>query len=124
MLALTFLCLPMTANAAQHVCTQTPCPVCQVADLINGLPEKSQITIQNAASIIDQIHAIDRLKVELTDEQYDELLTKVAQGVSLSGDMISGFTLTFSFTENSAGGPGTPQPGPVPPRRCAQHRRL
>lgn len=85
MLALTFLCLPMTANAAQHVCTQTPCPVCQVADLINGLPEKSQITIQNAASIIDQIHAIDRLKVELTDEQYDELLTKVAQGNDGSG---------------------------------------
>jgi len=93
------LLLPMTANAAQHVCTQTPCLVCQVADLINGLPEANEITLENAASVIDRIHAIDRLKVALTDEQYDELLTKVVQGNDGSG-YGTGVPLRYSAAVN------------------------
>ncbi len=60
------------------------CGVCQLADMINMLPEKEDITLDNATAVINQIHAIDRSKYDLLNgvygdeaEAYDLLLTLV-----------------------------------------------
>lgn len=50
------------------------CLVCEVADMINDLPDAEDITEENAAAVIDQIHAIDRVKFDLTDDEYLELM--------------------------------------------------
>ena len=68
-----------------HVCDTADCLVCDVADKINALPAKNDITVNNAAAVTEQIHAIDRVKVDLTDDQYDELLTVVATRQNSSG---------------------------------------
>jgi len=88
-LAAVFACalLPMTAFAAPSHPSHsgTDCLICAVADKINALPKRSEITLDNAASVQNQIHAIDRIKTDLTDEQYEELLTLVDQGSNGSG---------------------------------------
>ena len=61
------------------------CLVCEVAVMINDLPVAEDITEENAAAVIDQIHAIDRIKFDLTDEEYEELLLLVDQGEDDSG---------------------------------------
>ncbi len=69
-----------TASAADatHNCEESAyCLVCDVADKINGLPEASEITIDNAADVIQQIHDIDRIKYDLSDEQFEELAEMV-----------------------------------------------
>ena len=78
--------LPVEALAmdAAHTCGGD-CLVCRVADSINALPAADEITAENAAAVIDAIHAIDRIKVELTDDEYDELLTLVDQGENEAG---------------------------------------
>ena len=68
-----------------HVCDSTPCLVCDIAAKINALPDAANITVDNAAAVTEQIHAIDRVKMDLTDEQYDELLTVVATRPNGSG---------------------------------------
>lgn len=70
---------------ATHICGGSDCLVCNVADKINALPASDSITLDNAAAVTDQIHAIDRIKVDLTDSQYEELLTLVDQGDNGSG---------------------------------------
>lgn len=78
--------LPVEALAVDtvHTCGGD-CLVCQLADSINALPAADEITAENAAAVIDAIHAIDRIKVELTDDEYDELLTLVDQGENEAG---------------------------------------
>ncbi len=64
------------------------CLVDDIASKINALPEDKDVKVENAAWVIDQIHAIDRLKVELTEGQYEELLALIE-----SGDDGSGFSV-------------------------------
>ena len=85
------ICLLMTAlfvmamtPAMAAACTHSApaadsnCIVCKVAAMINALPAKDDITIDNAAAVTDRIHAIDRVKVEIeTDEEYEALLKLV-----------------------------------------------
>ena len=63
----------------KHLCDApgSYCLVCEVAEKINALPAKDDINVNNAAAVIEDIHAIDRIKFDLTDEQYEELLTLV-----------------------------------------------
>ena len=71
--------MTLTASAANdHLCDdKDACIVCTVAEKINALPEADDIDVNNAAAVVEQIHAIDRVKMELTDDQYDELLTLI-----------------------------------------------
>ncbi len=48
------------------------CLVCDVAEKVNAIPDVENITIENAATVMQQINDIDRIKFDLTDEQYDE----------------------------------------------------
>lgn len=65
----------VSASAAEnkHENCENYCLVCDVAAKVNALPEASEITIENAAKVTQQIHNIDRIKFDLTDEEYDEL---------------------------------------------------
>lgn len=71
--------MTLTASAANdHPCDdKDACIVCTVAEKINALPDADDIDVNNAAAVVEQIHAIDRIKMELTDDQYDELLTLI-----------------------------------------------
>ena len=64
-----------------HVCDESGyCLPCDVATRINTLPNPEDITIENAAEITEQIHTIDRLKYEMSDEEVEifySLLTEV-----------------------------------------------
>jgi len=78
--------MPMAFAAETHNCDNAEdCLVCYIAGLINSLPEAEDITVENAAEVTDTIHAIDRVKFELTDEEYEELMTLVATKESESG---------------------------------------
>ncbi len=85
------LLLPATVFSAfavtpKHSCSDPAvCTVCTVADMINALPDAAQITVDNAAAVTEQIHAIDRVKVELDEDEYDELLTLVDNERPASG---------------------------------------
>ena len=71
---------PAMAAACTHSApaADSDCIVCKVAAMINALPAKDDITIDNAAAVTDQIHAIDRVKVEIeTNEEYEALLKLV-----------------------------------------------
>ena len=71
---------PAMAAACTHSApaADSDCIVCKVAAMINALPAKDDITIDNAAAVTDRIHAIDRVKVEIeTDEEYEALLKLV-----------------------------------------------
>ncbi len=88
--AVMVVCLIPSAFAANdvHTCDSangTYCIVCDVAEKINALPAADEITVNNAAKVTDEIHAIDRIKGALTDEQYEELLTLVECGNDGSG---------------------------------------
>lgn len=74
-------------GSGHHVCDDPSayCLVCDVAEKINALPEDADITLSNVAAVTDQIHAIDRIKFDLNDDQYLELLTLVDQGDDGSG---------------------------------------
>lgn len=82
LLSIAMVCslLPISALAATdangvHICENADdCLVCDVAEKINALPD---VTAENAASAMEQLYAIDRIKFDLTDEEYDELLTLV-----------------------------------------------
>ncbi len=80
------LCMTLAAAAAQGThCNDKNCLVCEVAELINALPAAEEITIDDAATVINQIHAIDRIKMDLTDDEYDELLELVDEKQDVSG---------------------------------------
>ena len=70
-----------TARAVEHSnCSLSAdyCLVCDVAEKINALPNESDITIDNAAAVMQQINDIDRIKYNLSDAQfYDELIYMV-----------------------------------------------
>ena len=88
LLAMTmiFSMMAFPASAAEGHCDdEANCLVCNVADLINALPAAEDITVDNAAAVTDQIHAIDRIKVDLTDDEYTELLALVDTGADGSG---------------------------------------
>ena len=74
-----FLCALVTspalrakAESAHNDCEEY-CLVCDLAGKINALPEAEDITTQNLASVIQQINDIDRIKYDLTDEEFEEL---------------------------------------------------
>lgn len=84
--------LPMSVFAATgeddgHICDVpgSYCLVCDVAKKINALPTASEITVDNAAAVTEQIHTIDRIKGNLTDREYNELLTLIEHGDDGSG---------------------------------------
>ena len=88
------LCLfPSAAFAAEeitHSCNSAKgvyCLVCDLAEKINALPAAEEITVDNAAAVTEQIHAIDRLKVEIDYDgtEYEELMTMVESGNDGSG---------------------------------------
>ena len=69
-----------SAEAIDHSVCETSedyCLVCDVAEKVNSLPEKEAITIENSAEVIQQIHDIDRIKYDLTDQQFEELVALV-----------------------------------------------
>lgn len=82
LLSIAMVCsmLPISALAATdangvHICENAgDCLVCEVADKINALPD---VTAESAAAAMEQLYAIDRIKFDLTDDEYDELLTLV-----------------------------------------------
>ena len=89
-LAFALACGAFAANAyaqpaERHCATPDDCLVCEVAGMINALPEANEIAESNATAVIEQIHAIDRIKGGLSDEQYDELLQWVETGENGSG---------------------------------------
>ncbi len=51
------------------------CKICPVQNLIDALPDESEITAENAADVEKQLAEIDEAKAELTDEELDELDT-------------------------------------------------
>ena len=65
------------------------CLVCDVAAKINALPAADDISVDNAAAVIDQIHAIERLTPDIyaddEGENYFELLDLVENGNDGSG---------------------------------------
>jgi len=80
--ALVITLTPVTylqADAANtHSCGNADsCKVCNIAEMINDLPSATSINVNNAAKVVEQIHSIDRVKSDLTDDEYDELLTLV-----------------------------------------------
>ena len=65
----------ISASASQtndHALCQEYCLVCDVAEKVNALPDASEITLENALAVTQQIHNIDRIKFDMTDEEYDE----------------------------------------------------
>lgn len=84
-MAVVLLGTPVTTFADPHAHTteysgtkgdDDYCLVCDVATKVNNLYRDSvdEITVENAAKVISQIHAIDQIKFELEDEQYEELI--------------------------------------------------
>lgn len=68
----------LEANAAQKHCNNSDdCTVCTIAEMINELPAAKDIDVNNAAAVVEQIHAIDRIKVELSDDEYEEMIKLV-----------------------------------------------
>lgn len=65
------------------------CLVCDVAAKINALPAAADISVDNAAAVIDQIHAIERLTPDIyaddEGDNYSELLDLVENGNDGSG---------------------------------------
>ena len=79
-----FLCsitffAPLSASAESlhsHV-EDDYCLVCDIASKINALPDAEDISVDNLAEVIQGINDIDRIKFDLTDEQFEELVTLV-----------------------------------------------
>ncbi len=77
-----------SADGSTHgSCAQSAeyCLVCDVAEQINALPDPSDITLENAAETIQQIHNIDRIKYDLSDDEFDELTELVDVDTSYYG---------------------------------------
>ena len=51
------------------------------------MPEARDISAENAAEVTDTLHAIDCVKFELTDEEYDELLSLVTTAENNNGGL-------------------------------------
>ncbi|MBQ9730381.1 MAG: hypothetical protein IJV80_06195 [Clostridia bacterium] len=68
----------VTASAAEPVLhpshTEGYCLACDVAEQINALPAASDITLDNAAAVTQQIHNIDRIKFGLSDAEFSEMV--------------------------------------------------
>ena len=62
------------------------CLVCDVANKVNALPLAEEITVENAAEVTQQIHDIDRIKYDLTDDEFEELRALVE--VENYGDVV------------------------------------
>ncbi len=62
------------------------CLVCDVAEKVNAIPNAEDITIDNAAKVMQQINDIDRIKFDLSDDEYDELLELVDTQPNASGN--------------------------------------
>ncbi len=62
-----------SAEENAHSACADYCLVCDLAEKINALPDSADITVENAAETIQRIHDIDRIKYDLTDEEFDEL---------------------------------------------------
>ena len=85
---MAFSVMPMTFAQDVHSCVDADnCLVCNVAELINSLPEARDISAENAAEVTDTLHAIDCVKFELTDEEYDELLSLVTTAENNNGGL-------------------------------------
>ncbi len=75
MLGTTALAVAAATNKVDHAeCASKGeyCLVCDVAAKVNAIPDEENITIENAATVMQQINDIDRIKYDLSDEQYDE----------------------------------------------------
>ncbi len=80
--------LPVAFASDTHDCGDAKdCVVCYLAELINSLPEAKEISAENAAEVTDTIHAIDCVKFDLTDAEYDELLTLVVSAENSNGGL-------------------------------------
>lgn len=53
--------------------TPAPLTVQEIQELINALPSEEEITEENRAEVEEQLTAIDDAKLNLTDEEFDEL---------------------------------------------------
>ncbi|MBR6568625.1 MAG: InlB B-repeat-containing protein [Clostridia bacterium] len=85
---MAFSVMPMAFAQDAHNCVDADnCLVCYIAELINSLPEAKDISAENAAEVTDTIHAVDCVKFELTDEEYDELLSLVAAAENSNGGL-------------------------------------
>lgn len=85
---MVFSVMPMAFAQDAHNCVDADnCLVCYIAELINSLPEARDISAENAAEVTDTIHAVDCVKFELTDEEYDELLSLVATAENNNGGL-------------------------------------
>lgn len=68
----------LTAKAeGEHQNCEGYCLVCDLAEKINVLPNPVDINVDNLAGVIQQINNIDRIKYDLTDEQFEELTALV-----------------------------------------------
>lgn len=68
----------LTAMAeGEHQNCEGYCLVCDLAEKINALPNVEDINMDNLAGVIQQINNIDRIKYDLTDEQFEELTALV-----------------------------------------------
>lgn len=107
------------------------CIPCKVKALIGELPNEEEINVGNAAAVTEKIHAIDRIKFELTDPEYYALIdidvhkyhnavkkigqldgggwlvvTKIAEnavGNSISPAELTGMTVKFTLDGNEEG---------------------
>ncbi|MBQ2829466.1 MAG: S-layer homology domain-containing protein [Oscillospiraceae bacterium] len=100
-LALVVAVLPLVgldgaADEPRHqYCIGDECGVCELADMIYSLPaDTSEITLENAAQVLDQLHAIDRMKYdaflpyEYDDDVFDTVYMAFAElcgGVGYGG---------------------------------------
>ncbi len=79
----------VTATTVDHdLCADSGkyCLVCDVAEKVNAIPDAEDITIDNAAKVMQQINDIDRIKYDLSDDEYEELLNRVATQQNASGN--------------------------------------
>ena len=75
------------SETVQHVCADGEyCLVCDVAEQVDALPTADEITLDNAAAVTQQIHNIDRIKYDMSDEQFDQFRTLVE--VENYGDVV------------------------------------
>lgn len=85
---MAFSVIPMAFAQDAHNCVDADnCLVCCIAELINSLPEAKDISAENAAQVTETIHAVDCVKFELTDEEYDELLSLVVTAENNNGGL-------------------------------------
>lgn len=80
-------------DESSQLCSGEDCLACTAAALVNDLPDPDDITIENAAAVMEQINQIDRMKSQLDTEtpddegmtEYDHFIAQV-EGQDPSGD--------------------------------------